>query len=52
LLPSASITQIFMPPLRLLTKAIFVPSGDHTGLSSKPNETVSWVTFVPSALIV
>src|SRR5690606_13751058 len=34
--PSRFITQMCSVPLRVLTKAIFVPSGDTTGCRSKP----------------
>ena len=38
-------------PLRSLLKAIFVPSGDQSGLASIPGAVVSWVTSLPSAFI-
>jgi hypothetical protein len=39
------------PPVRLLSKTIFVPSGDQCGLPSAAGSLVSRVWFDPSAFI-
>ena len=46
--PSASITQMSGPPA---WKAIFSPWGENAGELWAPGETVSLVSFVPSASI-
>jgi len=40
-LPFAVITQTRYGPVRLLEKAILVPSGDHVGYASAAGEVVS-----------
>src|SRR5262249_54933047 len=40
--PSAFMTYSSLLPLRLLLKAIFVPSGDHADWASSARTSVSW----------
>ena len=48
-LPSAFIANSSRVPLRLLRKAIWVPSGDQTGAKSYAGSVVSWIWSDPSA---
>ena len=48
--PSAFMTNSWKFPLRLLSKAIFVPSGEKVGCVFTPVD-VSWRGLLPSPLI-